>query len=275
MIFLLISWLAWILSPYPQTDIYHVIHVRGIILNQTKKDTLTIGDKLNPSDKLIFKTPKATATVLSPAGGRFTLGLPAAKQSSNGEEFMNLLKDVLLGETTVAKLSTRSLSSNKIVDLKGVFAADSLVFLGSRSKLILEPSVHPMSNQHYFVYRYTYNEDKTARKRIPYRGDTLIFDKKILYTHNNHPVELTSTSEIEIYKVNVRDQRSMLMGSFKAIFVSDEQLQAELGVLRDVLKSRQLSDLEISGQMYYHIVAVYGKTDENMLKLWLIEHLKM
>lgn len=275
MIFLLISWLAWILSPYPQTNIYHVIHVRGIILNQTKHDTLSVGDKLNPSDKLIFKTPKAMATVMSPAGGRFTLGLPVAKKSSNGQELMNLLKDVLIGETTVAKLSTRSLVSDKIADFKGVFAADSLVFLGSHSKLILDPSVHPMSNQHYFVYRYTYKEDKTTRKRIPFRGDTLIFDRRVLYTYNNHPVDLTETSEVEIYKVNVRDQRSLLMGSFKAIFVSDEQLKAELEVLQKLLKSRQLSDTEISEQMYYHIVAVYGKTDENMLRLWLIEHLKM
>jgi DNA polymerase III psi subunit len=67
----------------------------------------------------------------------------------------------------------------------------------------------------------------------------------------------------------------MLMGSFKPIFVADEQLKAELGLLRDILKSRQLTDREISEQMYNHIVAVYGKTDENMLRLWLSEYLKM
>jgi hypothetical protein len=273
--FLLISWLAFILSPYPQTDIYHVIHVRGIILNQTKNDTVSVGDKLNPSDKLIFKTLKANATVLSPVGGRFTLGLPPAKQVSNGKVLINLLKDVLMGESTIAQLSTRGLVADKIVDLKGVLASDSMVFLGSRSKLIMSQSAHPMSNNQYFIYRYTYNDDKIARKRIPYRGDTLIFDKKILYTYNGHTVDPAKISEVEIHKVNIRDQRSVLIGTFKPIFVSDEVLKAELGVLREVLKSQQLSEQEISEQMYYHIVAVYGKTDENMLRLWLTEHFKM
>lgn len=263
------------LSLHPQSSIYHVIHVRGIIINQTKNDTLTVGDKVNPSDKLVFKTPKATATVMSPAGGRFTLGLPAAKQSSNGEEFMNLLKDVLMGEPKVAKLSTRGLAVDKIVDLRSVFAADSMVFLGKHSKLILETSVHPMSGNQYFLYRYTYNQDKTARKKIPFYGDTLVFDKKVLYTHNGHPVNIEQTSEVELYKVNVKDQSSTLIGNFKPIFISDEALQAELEVLTEVLKSLQFTDQKISDELYYHVVAIYGKTDENMLRLWLTEHLKM
>ncbi|QHT68369.1 hypothetical protein GXP67_17840 [Rhodocytophaga rosea] len=273
MIFLLFAWL--IVCPSPQTDIYHVIHVRGIILNQTKNDTLSVGDKLNPSDKLLFRTPKAMATVLSPAGGRFTLGLAAARQSSNGEEFMNLLKDVLMGETAVAKLSTRGLVTDKIVDLKGVFSSDSMVFLGGRSKLILDKSAHPMSHHQYFVYRYTYNEDKIAQKRIPHRADTLIFDKNILYTHNNHAIAPAGINEVEILKVNVKDQSSRLMGSFKPIFISDEELKTELEVIRNVMRSQQLTEEEIIEQMYYHILAVYGQTNENMLRLWLSEHLKM
>lgn len=271
----LICWLAFLLSPPPQTSIYHVVHVRGIILNQSKNDTVSVGDKLSAIDKLVFKTPKATATILSPGGGRFTLGLPAARQSSNTEHFMNVLKDVLVGEPSIAKLSTRGLAVDKIVDIKSVFSADTLVFLGNRSRLILETASHPLSSSQYFMYRYTYQQDKTARKRIPFRGDTLIFDKKILYTHNSVRINPDQTGEVEIHKVNMKEQSSMLMGSFKPVFVPDEQLKAELQVVWDVLKDEQKPDNEIIDQMFYHVVAVYGETNKNMLKLWVVEHLKM
>lgn len=275
MILLLLSWFGFVGSLFQQTEIYYVVHVKGVIMNQTRHDTVSIGDKLFSTDKLLFKSLKASATILSPTGGRFTLGQPVIRQSSVGTEFIGLIKDVLMGEPSTSRLSTRGLSIDKIVDLKGVFSADTFIFAGNRSKIILDPVAYPMSGNQFFMFRYTYHQDKLARRRIPFRGDTLIFDKKILYTVNGEYLKPEEVGEVEIYKVNTKLQSSTLIASFRPVFVSDEHLRQELQVISDVLKTKQKSPQAILDEMYTHVLSIYGETDKNMLKLWAVEHVKM
>ena len=273
MIFILTSWLLMLYSPPQKSDIYYVVHVNGLILNETRHDTLSVGDRLFSTDKLAFKSPQASAAIISPTKGRFTLGKPLNKKTSAKGEFIALLQNVLVGEKSIAKLSTRGFMADKITDLKSVFASDTFYFTGSQSKLILDPAVHPISNEQYFMYRYTYQHDKIARKKIPHSGDTLIFDKKILYSVNNHSLIPEETGEIEIHKVNGKLRNSTLIATLRPVFITDKQLLIELQTIYDVFKKSKKE--EILEEMYKHVLAVYGETDKNMLKIWANEHVKI
>jgi hypothetical protein len=278
MLILLISWLSYAFALPQQADVYYVVHVHGLIINQSKKDTVHVGDKLYATDKLIFKSPDARATVLSTKKGRFTLGQSVSSDQSNasaGEEFMALLKNVLVNEKSTERLSTRGLEAEKVVDLKSVFNHKTFAFTGRRAKLILDPAIHPMSGEEFFMYRYTYSTDKTARKKIPFSGDTLIFDAKVLYTVNGRSIPFEEISMVEIYKVNVNYKSSMLIAKFTPVFIPDEQLKAELAVIHTVLQPEDLSDEATLEQMHHHIEAVYGQTDLNLLKLWVKEHMTL
>jgi hypothetical protein len=275
MILILTSWLFLLVSPSQKTDIYYVVHVKGLILNETRHDTLSVGDKLFSTDKLLFKSPQASAAIISPTKGRFTLGKPANKKVSASGEFMALLQNVLVGEKSIAKLSTRGFTADKVIDLKGVFSTDTFYFAGSQSKLILDPSVYPISNEQYFMYRYTYQHDKIARKRIPYNGDTLIFDKKILYAAGSHFILPEETGEIEIHKVNGKQRSSILIATIRPVFIADKELISELQTIWDIFKNSKKQKEEIMEEMYKHVLTVYGETDKNMLKIWANEHIKM
>jgi hypothetical protein len=259
-----------------QADVYYVVHVHGLIINQSRKDTLSVGDKVYPTDKLAFKSPDAKATVLSTKKGRFTIG-HSVKTGSNatsaGGEFMALLQNVLINEKTTERLSTRGVDVEKVVDLKSTFAHDTLVFTGSQAKLILDPAAHPMSGEHYFMYRYTYGNNEIARKKISFKGDTLIFDKKVLYKVNGQEIRPEGSSEVEIHKVNAASRSSMLIARFVPLFIPDEQLKAELEVIHTVMKMENMSEAAQLDTMYQHIAAVYGQIDKNMLKLWANEHM--
>jgi hypothetical protein len=186
---------------------------------------------------------------------------------------MALLQNVLINEKTTERLSTRGLEVEKVVDLKSTFAHDTLVFTGSQAKLILDPAAHPMSGEHYFMYRYTYGNNEIARKKISFKGDTLIFDKKVLYKVNGQEIRPEGSSEVEIHKVNAASRSSMLIARFVPLFIPDEQLKAELEVIHTVMKMENMSEAAQLDTMYQHIAAVYGQTDKNMLKLWAIEHM--
>jgi hypothetical protein len=132
-----------------------------------------------------------------------------------------------------------------------------------------------MSGEHFFMYRYTYGTDKIARKKIPFSGDTLIFDKKVLYTVNGQYIHPEEVNLVEVHKVNASHKSTVLIAKFAPVFISDGQLKAELDVIQKALESEKLSETALLEQMYEHVTAVYGQTDKNLLKLWVNEHMHL
>jgi hypothetical protein len=258
-----------------QTETFYVIHLKGIILNQTTGKNLKVGDKLNATDKIKYNPETASAVVMSSQRGRFVIGKPQGEKSTAIGDFVALVKNTMIPAKSNGQLSTRGGENEVVTDLKNVFSSQVFVFPATYSRLILSPSVYPMNNSTVMVYSFS-NNGKTVNKTIGFSKDTLIFDKKALYVAEGQPVTVESINEASIYYYNKKDKSTRKIASFKPVFVTDEAtLQNECEVLVKMLKNQKLSEKEILDQLAEHVAIVYGgenaKTDKQMLSLWLKE----
>lgn len=275
----MIPFIAYIISlflSFPQTtETYHVIHVQGSILNKISRKPLQTGDRLKADDALIFASDKALAVVLSTKKGRYILNRPTHHENTSvGSEAIAIIRDIVLNPVERSSLSTRNFAFRRRgIDLKELFAENTFTLLGKQTKIVLDPAVYPLSAQNYFVCKYNYQE-KEVNKKLPFMGDTLIFDVNRMYTVNGKPIRPEEPGETELYYYNIATNSSTFVGSFVPVYISDEILEKELQTLTDVLKSLQTPRPEIEQHLHEHVQSLYGITDKNILTHWVSEHIK-
>ena len=258
-----------------QTETYYIIHIKGTVLNQTSGKTLKVGDKLNATDKIKFNPDKAGAVVMGSQRGRFTLGKPVGERPSAAGEFISLIKLTLIPFKSNGQLSTRGGENEAVVDLKNVFGSQVFVFPGNMAKIVLSSTVYPMNNNKVMAYSFNYR-GKVVNRPVPFSKDTLIFDRKSLYSADGQPVPLDSVTTVALYYLNKGTKAFQQMAAFKPVFITDEKaLREECEVLIKVCKAQKMTENEILDELADHIAAVYGgetaKTDKHMLNLWLTE----
>ncbi|QHT68368.1 hypothetical protein GXP67_17835 [Rhodocytophaga rosea] len=263
------------LSLTQTTETYHVIHVQGSILNKVSRKPLQTGDRLKADDALVFASDKALAVVLSTKKGRYILNRPTNDGDvSAGREAIAIIRDIILNPVERSSLSTRNYTFRRRgIDLKDLFADNTFTLLGRQTKIVLDPAVYPMSAQNYFVCKYNYQE-KEVNKKMPFIGDTLIFDVNRMYTVNGKPIRPEAPGETELYYYNIATNSSTFVGSFIPVYIADEILEKELQTLTDVLKSLQTPRPEIEQHLHEHVQSLYGITDKNILTHWVSEHIK-
>ena len=273
---LFITYIISLLLSFTQTtETYHVIHVQGSILNKVSRKPLQTGDRLKADDALVFASDKALAVVLSTKKGRYILNRPTHEgNTSVGSEAIAIIRDIILNPVERSSLSTRNyVFVRRGIDLKELFAENTFTLLGKQTKIVLEPAVYRMSAQSYFVCKYNY-QGKEINKKLPFAGDTLIFDVNRMYTVNGKPIRPEEPGETELYYYNITNSASTFVGSFVPVYISDEILEKELQTLTDVLKSLQTPRPEIEQHLHEHVQSLYGITDKNILAHWVSEHIK-
>jgi hypothetical protein len=263
------------LSLTQTTETYHVIHVQGSILNKVSRKPLQTGDRLKADDALVFASDKALAVVLSTKKGRYILNRPNNQQFvSAGSEAIAIIRDIILNPVERSSLSTRNYVFRKRgIDLKELFAENTFTLLGKQTKIVIDPGVYPMSAQSYFVCKYEF-QGKEINKKLPFTGDTLIFDVNRMYIVNGKPIRPEEPGETELYYYNLASNSSTFVGSFVPVYISDDILEKELQTLTDVLKSLQTPNPEIEQYLHEHVQSLYGITDKNILTHWVSEHIK-
>jgi hypothetical protein len=251
--------------------------VKGTVINKKTKHTLKLQDQLRPSDELIYQTPDARVIVYSTGKGRFLLDKPtadkAAKEDAPLSAYWSFVKNLFMPATASEHLSTRSLETPAIDDLETFFGINTFVFIGDTYKLRVDRGEYPMSGGKYFVYKYVYNGTDYS-KRIAHAGDTLIFDRKSLYTVKDQVISPEKAGKVEIYYFNARTS-PLKITAMRPIFLPEDQLKKELQSMINILKPRQLSEENLIDQLYEHVVVVYGRTNRQMLEEWIARNLNL
>lgn len=256
------------------TETYYVIHVKGKILNKNSGKQVQTGDKLRVNDALVFMSEEAMAVVLSTKKGRYVLNRPTEQAMPAGEEAIAIIKNLILNPVERSNLSTRSFVYARGTDLKELFAENTFTLLGRQTKIILDQGVYPMSADNYFVCRFQH-QGVQVNKKLPFAGDTLIFDVNRIYTVNGKFVKPEEAGEAELYYYKVQSKSTVFIGSFVPVYIPEDVLQKELQTLTNVLKSLNTPRQEIDQQLHEHIQSLYGVTDKSILSQWVSEHIKM
>lgn len=248
---------------------YYFVQVQGKI--SSGGSTLAKGSKVSASSKIKI-APGAKAVVMSSTSGRFVLPKPGTVKAS---EFEDILTNVISPLKTNGQASTRG-AEDEIVDLAFYFTEGQFAVLSDTLTFQLDEATYPLEVGKSFVaFSYKYN-GKSISKVIPFEGNLVTLDKKLLFvTKSGEPVPAEDVEKVTVYYFkDYQAKDKVKLTTFKPIFVDLEELKGDLDFLTAMEEYQ--AETDDTGR-YYHIYRfvrdVYGKvSDELTLKNWLVEN---
>jgi len=235
-------------SAFSQTD-FKVIKVNGSIVIKTKGISLETGTVFSDKEDLLFRSEDATAAVINSQKGRIIL---TSKKHDLSTASANALPSMY-------NISSRSMTNK---DLSNHFSGKCVVL----DKLAIEVDKNnfPMDKDHFFFFRYTYNGEE-INKKLAFSYDTLIIDKKSLFTIDGNPIPSPDNTSISLFYR--KDTGSVLISEFDLIFPDMKQLSKEIQIILDEIKGKTYK--EKVNETGSYINEYYGKVYIENLVSWL------
>lgn len=241
---------------------YYIIQLKGGILNKTTGKALKIGDQINHDDQLKFLSSDAGAILMSTKRGRFVVK-PATHHATENELTV-FVKNVLLPVKSSGNLSTRGEEADGIMDLKNFLGTEKFAIIGDRVALHLNAAKYPVSDMHFFIYRYEH-DGKAVSKKVPFENGKIIFDKNLLYQTYGGLIAAETVKTVDIYYHNAATKNSTAIVKFSPVYLPEDEIKQELKVQIDIFKAQNLGKEEIKKELHGYIRDVYGKTDVDVL----------
>jgi hypothetical protein len=231
---------------------FKVIKVNGSIIMKANNVSLQTGTVFSEKETLVFGTEDATAAVINEQKGRMILTSKNHDLSAARSNYLPAMYNV----------STRGGSMANLIDLQNHFSGKYVVL--DRSEIVLDEMNFPMDKDNFFFLRYTYKGEE-INKKLDYSYDTLIIEKKSLYTIDGKPIPRPDNTAIRLF---YRDgDKSIQINEFNLIFPDTKQLKEEVVVILDTMKERSIK--EQVGEVNAYINELYGKVYQQNLLSWL------
>jgi hypothetical protein len=153
-------------------------------------------------------------------------------------------------------------------DLKNYFSEKLLII--DRMELKISNVLFPMNNNAFFFIRYMYNGVE-INKKLPNKNDTLIIDKKDLYTIDGKPIPNPDIQQMSLYYYVTEGANSTatLISTFDPLFVDKTQIKGEVQVIISTMKGKSYE--AIFGEVFDYVSGFYGKIEPAYLEEWLKE----
>jgi hypothetical protein len=245
LIFLFVS------SSYSQEN-FKVIKVNGSILLKTKGISLETGTVFSEKEDLLFRTEDATAAVINSQKGRLILTNKNHDLSTASSNYL----------PSMYNISSRGGALVNLLDLQNLFSGKYVVL--GRQTIELDKNNFPMDKDHFFFLRYIYKGEE-INKKLDYSGDSLVINKKSLYTIDGNPIPSPDNTSIRLFYH--KGTESVLISEFDLIFPDTMQLKKEVQVILDAIKAKTSS--EKTGEVNSYLNEFYGKVYRENLISWL------
>jgi hypothetical protein len=226
--------------------------VNGSILLRAKNVSLQTGTVFSEKEDLLFRTEDATAAVINSQKGRLIL-------TANNHDLSKIQANYL---PSMYNVSTRGGSLSNIVDLQNHFSGKYVVL--DKQKIVMDTEAFPMNSDQYFYLKYTYKGEEIPKK-LDFSGDTLIIDKKNLYTVDEQPIPRPDNTIIKLFYLN--GNKSLQISEFNLIFPDTKQLKEEVKIILDTMKN--LPPKDQVGEVTAYIYDQYGKIQRDNLIAWM------
>jgi hypothetical protein len=251
-LFISLVCLFMFLSTSFSQDNFKVIKVNGSILLRAKNVSLQTGTIFSEKEDLLFRTEDATAAVINSQKGRLIL-------TANNHDLSKIQANYL---PAMYNVSTRGGSLSNIVDLQNHFSGKYVVL--DKQKIVMDTEAFPMNSDQYFYLKYTYKGEEIPKK-LNFSGDTLIIDKKNLYTVDEQPIPRPDNTIIKLFYLN--GNKSLQISEFNLIFPDTKQLKEEVKIILDTMKN--LPSKDQVGEVTAYIYDQYGKIQRDNLVAWM------
>jgi hypothetical protein len=242
-IFLIVSYPA-----FSQTD-FKVIKVNGSIVLKTKGISLETGTVFSDKEDLLFRSEDAAAAVINSKKGRIIL---TSKNHDLSAASANSLPSMY-------NISSRSMTNK---DLSNHFSGKCVVL--DRLAIEIDNNSFPMDKDHFFFLRYTYNGEE-INKKLAFSNDTLIIDKKSLFTIDGNPIPRPDNTSIKLFYR--KESGSVQISEFDLVFPEMKQLSKEIQIILDEINAKTYK--EKVNETGSYINEYYGKVYMENLTSWL------
>ena len=239
------------LISYGQED-FKVIKVNGSIMMKTNNVSLQTGTVFSDKETLVFGTDDASAAVINAQKGRMILTSKNHDLSAASSNYLPAMYNI----------STRGGSLANLIDLQNHFSGKYVVL--DRSEIVLDDLSFPMDKDNFFFFRYVYKGEE-INKKLEYSADTLILDKKSLYTIDGKPIPRPDNTAIKLFYRT--GDKSIQINEFNLIFPDTKKLKEEVKIIFDIMKER--TPKEQVGEINAYLYEEYGKVYQQNLTSWL------
>jgi hypothetical protein len=250
-------------------EFYHIIKVDGTIVNTSTGKNLIPGDNIKPTDRLEFKSPYATALVISNTRGKFTLKMPENKDlfDNKGDSKLLAMADNAVSPIdSRGMLATRGIGLAEVKDLKTYLGADNFYLIGKTLSVKLNKTVYPLNDNQFLVF--TYNlKNQNQSKKIGYSNQYLNIDRDALIKAPEDLQQGNALKEVQVYKVDKAANKNDLITKFNLVFLDEEKLKQEFDVIIPFLKDQSMDRLHVIDYLKGYFNDVYGNTDTDVLFL--------
>ena len=231
---------------------FKVIKVNGSIVLKTNNVSLQTGTVFSEKETLVFRTDDATAAVINAQKGRMILTSKNHDLSAAQTNYLPAMYNI----------STRGGPLANLIALQNHFSGKYVVL--DRQEIVMDEENFPMGKDSFFFLRYTYKVEE-INKKLEYSGDTLIIDKKSLYSIDAKPIPRPDNTLIKLFYRSA--DQSVMINEFNLIFPDTKQLKEEVKIIIDTMKDR--SNKEQVGEINAYIYDLYGKVYQPNLLSWL------
>lgn len=242
---------AFSLISYGQED-FKVIKVNGSIMMKTNNVSLQTGTVFSEKETLVFGTDEASAAVINAQKGRMILTSKNHDLSAASSNYLPAMYNI----------STRGGSLANLIDLQNHFSGKYVVL--DRSEIVLDDLSFPMDKDNFFFFRYVFKGEE-INKKLEYSADTLILDKKSLYTIDGKPIPRPDNTAIKLFYRT--GDKSIQINEFNLIFPDTKKLKEEVKIILDIMNER--TPKEQVGEINAYLYEEYGKVYQQNLTSWL------
>jgi hypothetical protein len=259
---------AFVIFAFQQAnEFYHIIKVDGTIVNTSTGKNLIPGDNIKPNDRLEFKSPYATALVISNTRGKFTLKMPENKDlfDNKGDTKLLAMADNAVSPIdSRGMLATRGIGLAEVKDLKTYLGTDNFYLIGKTLSVKLNKTVYPLSEKQFLVF--TYNiKNQNQSKKIGFSNQYLNIDRDALIKSPDDLQQGNSIKEVQVYKVDKTADKNDLITKFNLVFLDEEKLKQEFDVIIPFLQDQNLDRMHVIDYLKGYFNDVYGTTDADVL----------
>jgi hypothetical protein len=238
-------------TAFNQED-FKVIKVNGTILLKTRGVSLETGTVFSAKEDLLFRSEDAAAAVINSQKGRLVI-------TSKNHDLTSAKSNYL---PSMYNISSRGGLLLTIADLSSHFSGKYVIL--DRRCIELDKSSFPMDKDHFFFLRYIYKGEE-INKKLGFSADTLIIDKKALFTVDGNPIPSADNTLIKLFYR--KGTESVFISEFDLIFPDMKQLTKETEIMLNELMGKP-ADVKI-GEIGSYINEFYGKVSPEQLTKWL------
>jgi hypothetical protein len=247
-------------------EVYHVVYVNGVIINASNQQALKVGAKLNASDKLIFKTADARARVISSTKGSCLL---ASKKQGGNTELGQFLADVIIPLKKNNALSTRA-SSEIIDNVKNYFGDSTFNIVGEKLEIGINTEVNQISDTKILALLCHHQDTKkTYLKRISFANMVRISQLDV-FQSKGIKFNMDEIEKFEICWFYPATKTHETITTIQLNFIAEPDLK---GMFQEIstLKTAEIPLGEEKIKYFQdYFMEMFGRTDERLLKKWLI-----